>query len=611
MDDQTYESLKTEIYSLYDAEMIEWTHALLYEKIKLVLKGYFNVQRTQLLYAEHQQLISYQNHHGLPFSIIDSFIKEEDFEPKMQWLYEMYEHQYDDVLAYREGEQVLVVILLQSTEQWIAFKKEERYQEFSRMFFQACRFITKLMKMQNRETNYRKLYEVTKAFNATMESKEILDLVMRTIKERFPNMRVDLLLSHEQKEHVTSYRLFDYLNERQLTIEAFLSGEMTIDEGRLPTRVVRNVPIKGKQGIYGILQICSSKSYVYSELEIEFIQMVAQSAGNALENASLYNQSSNLIDDLQLVNETSKRLNDNLGLREMIVFLKNQLVRAFHPTEYAFVFFEEGLLHILKESSPYFASERGERYLYQIGQRVIETNDAIFDADFDIDSSKVPEFQSLIAAPVISRGQVQGFVILLHQEKYAFSFEDFKLVRSLISHASLALSNILLREQLQELVDKDSLTKLYSRRYADKVIAQSLKYDECGVLLILDIDDFKKINDTHGHAIGDQVLVQAAKIVKSIVGEYGIASRWGGEEITVLLPAIDLSNGLKFADQILEQIPIKTTPKVTVSMGVMYWSKANQYTYKELFIFTDEALYEAKGTGKNKYVIYKPLQSDG
>lgn len=611
MDDQTYESLKTEIYSLYDVEMIDWTHILLYEKINMVLKNYFNVQRTQLLYAEHQQLVSYQTYNNLPCSILDSRIKEEEFNQKMQWLYDMYNHQYDDVLAYREEEQILALILLQSTNQWTEFKKTEQYNEFRRMFFRACNFITKLMKMQNRESNYRKLYEVTKAFNATMESKEILDIVMQTIKERFPNMSVDLLLSHEQKEQVTSYRLFDYLNERQLTIEAFLSGEMTIDTGRLPTRVVRNVPIKGKQGIYGILQICSSEHYVYSELEIEFIQMVAQSAGNALENASLYNQSSNLINDLQLVNETSKRLNDNLELHEMIIFLKNQLVRAFKPTEYAFVFFEEGLLHILKESSPYFASEWGERYLYQIGQKIIETNDAIFDADFDIDSSKVPEFQSLIAAPVVSRGQVQGFVILLHREKYAFSFEDFKLVRSLISHASLAVSNILLREQLQELVDKDSLTKLYSRRYADKVIAQSLKYDECGVLLILDIDDFKKVNDIHGHAIGDQVLVQVANIVKSIVGEYGVASRWGGEEITVLLPAIDLESGLRYANEILEQIPVSTNPQVTVSMGVMHWSEANQYTYKELFIFTDEALYEAKETGKNKYVIYKPLQSNG
>lgn len=611
MDDQTYESLKTEIYSLYDVEMIDWTHILLYEKINMVLKNYFNVQRTQLLYAEHQQLVSYQTYNNLPCSILDSRIKEEEFDRKMQWLYDMYDHQYDDVLAYREEDQILTLILLQSTDQWTEFKKTEQYHEFSRMFFRACNFITKLMKMQNRESNYRKLYEVTKAFNATMESKEILDIVMQTIKERFPNMSVDLLLSHEQKEQVTSYRLFDYLNERQLTIDAFLSGEMTIDTGWLPTRVVRNVPIKGKQGIYGILQICSSEHYVYSELEIEFIQMVAQSAGNALENASLYNQSSNLINDLQLVNETSKRLNDNLELHEMIIFLKDQLVRAFKPTEYAFVFFEEGLLHILKESSPYFASEWGERYLYQIGQKIIETNDAIFDADFDIDSSKVPEFQSLIAAPVISRGQVQGFVILLHREKYAFSFEDFKLVRSLISHASLAVSNILLREQLQELVDKDSLTKLYSRRYADKVIAQSLKYDECGVLLILDIDDFKKVNDTHGHAIGDQVLVQVATIVKSIVGEYGVASRWGGEEITVLLPAIDLESGLRYANEILEQIPVSTNPQVTVSMGVMHWSEANQYTYKELFIFTDEALYEAKETGKNKYVIYKPLQSNG
>src|SRR5690606_19598085 len=145
-------------------------------------------------------------------------------------------------------------------------------------------------------------------------------------------------------------------------------------------------------------------------------------------------------------------------------------------------------------------------------------------------------FKSLVALPINNGGEMIGFVMLLHREEYYFSFDSFKLMRSLIGYSSLAISNIMLRDQLQELVDKDHLTKLFTRSYLDEVVTSTIENEEAGVFLLMDVDNFKHVNDTYGHATGDMVLQQISVYVLSIVNNRGIASRWGGEEIAIFIP---------------------------------------------------------------------------
>ena len=137
--------------------------------------------------------------------------------------------------------------------------------------------------------------------------------------------------------------------------------------------------MNGKQGIYGILQFTTSSNYQFLETEQEHIKMIAHSAGNSLENASLYNQSTRLVADLQLVNEVSRRLNDNLEFDEMVNFLQKQVVAAFRPMEHAFVFIREGKLHVLNQSSGYFDTIEGKDLLYRMSQNIIETKESIFE----------------------------------------------------------------------------------------------------------------------------------------------------------------------------------------------------------------------------------------
>nr|WP_255457386.1 GGDEF domain-containing protein [Sporosarcina sp. JAI121] len=162
----------------------------------------------------------------------------------------------------------------------------------------------------------------------------------------------------------------------------------------------------------------------------------------------------------------------------------------------------------------------------------------------------------------------------------------------------------MLRDQLQELVDKDQLTKLYTRSYVDEIIEKSIINDEAGVFVLLDVDDFKKVNDTYGHVMGDEVLKQIAATILSEVSGKGVAGRWGGEEIAIFLPSANYNEGAEFTERLLTLIPTVTEPQVTVSIGMRNWTKKRELTYNELFHYTDKALYKAKKNGKNQVVIH-------
>ena len=189
-----------------------------------------------------------------------------------------------------------------------------------------------------------------------------MELLKRS-KNHFRPFEIELLLSHDQNERQHTYKLFDYMNERPSAIDAFVSGEVTMEQIPETCSKLINAPIKGRQGIYGVLQIHAPIDF--SILQVRKIHsMVANTAGNALENASLYEQSHRVIENLQLVNETSRKLNSNMHFDEMLSFLKQQFIKAFTPEEIAFCFYDEnGNYDISPLSTDVFHTATGQTYI--------------------------------------------------------------------------------------------------------------------------------------------------------------------------------------------------------------------------------------------------------
>lgn len=512
----------------------------------------------------------------------------------------------DDSLIIRDVHLApLAALLFAASEKWHAFALTPHLKALKKVFGTFIGQAVQMHQILEKEKTYRHLFEVAELFNSTMESDVILDGLIEAVSGSFPAYEVHLLLSNEQKGKTNEYRLFDYANERASAVDAFLSGDLTIENAADISSSLMNAPIRGRQGIYGVLQIIAPKGTEFTVSQKSFIRSMASGAGNALENASLYDQSHRLVDDLRLVNEASRELNSNLDLDEMIAFLKDQFMKAFRPHEMAFVFYEEKRSYSISPSSTaLFKEDAGEKYIDAVSGRFSRGEEAVFDANTNRHTVDKDEFRSLVALPINNGGEMIGFVILMHREEYFFSFDSFKLMRSLIGHSSLAISNIMLRDQLQELVNKDHLTKLFTRSYLDGIVTSTIEKEESGVFLLMDVDDFKLVNDSYGHTTGDLVLQQISTFILSIVEGKGIASRWGGEEIAVFMPTATVEEGLDFARQLVKGIPETTDPGVTVSIGLSGWSPDDVKSYKELFQTTDRALYHAKNYGKNRFVLH-------
>ncbi len=503
----------------------------------------------------------------------------------------------DMVLFQAEGNNPIGVLLVEATESWTDFMTSDYGEKCIEILSQVLQMMRDNLDVKINEDQYRKLYNMTDLFHSTMDIDLILENVLKNIRDNFPEFNVELILSNDQDRHTTiDIKLFDYLSERPTTIEAFVSGELTTELASDLNCRLLNAPIKGRQAIYGILQVSAPTTYLFSTTEKDFVRMLAQASGNALENAKLYHQSHRLVSDLQLINETSHRLNMRIDIHEMLLFLQKQLLKSFQPMEVCFAFKKDDTFEVAGASTSLFSSEEGQTYIKHVEQHFTQTNDPLFIADFSRLTSKQIDYRSIMAIPILMEEKINGFSIVLHKEPYFFSFDSFKLMQSLIHHSSLAIANSILRTQLQEMVDLDHLTKLYARSYLDHFVEKSLEYDQSGMFLL--------INDTYGHQVGDKILMQIAVQLKETIGSRGICARWGGEEMSIYVPNISEKEALELASAIVEVIPSATDPQVTISAGLITWNDQDRPAFQSVFLHADTALYEAKNSGKNRFCIH-------
>lgn len=169
------------------------------------------------------------------------------------------------------------------------------------------------------------------------------------------------------------------------------------------------------------------------------------------------------------------------------------------------------------------------------------------------------------------------------------------------------------RQQLQRELLTDELTQLYNRRALAQHAPKEEKFARNAnshiSVLMIDIDDFKPVNDKYGHAVGDHLLQHISALFKQKINKHGEVYRWGGEEFVVLLPITGLFEANQLANKLINKVSEHTfdikqllTLKVTVSIGVAQWLPQESIS-KETLERADKALYRAKSAGKNSVVV--------
>lgn len=166
-----------------------------------------------------------------------------------------------------------------------------------------------------------------------------------------------------------------------------------------------------------------------------------------------------------------------------------------------------------------------------------------------------------------------------------------------------------LEELLRTMATTDVLTGLYNRRFLDEAMAtefhRALRTRSSLSVIMIDVDHFKKFNDTHGHDQGDRVLKSVAQAIRAALRKYDLPCRYGGEEFLAILPNTDGEGALSFAERVRVSIETMTVDgmKVTASLGVATFPQVVVDTPADLIERADAALYRAKETGRNRVVV--------
>jgi diguanylate cyclase (GGDEF)-like protein len=217
---------------------------------------------------------------------------------------------------------------------------------------------------------------------------------------------------------------------------------------------------------------------------------------------------------------------------------------------------------------------------------------------------------------------VKAFIVLLSDAKGGKKFtpKRIKHVSFIAKEAILAFENLEEYLGAKELAYIDDLTNLYNTRYLNHILDREIKrakrFKKTLVVLFIDLDEFKNVNDTHGHLAGGKVLVEMANILTSSVREIDTIIRYGGDEYIILLSDTEISGGKLVAERIRKAIEDYTflkkdglNIKLTSCIGIAAYPK-HATTKKELIHIADMAMYECKGTTKNAiYVATKHLKN--
>lgn len=231
--------------------------------------------------------------------------------------------------------------------------------------------------------------------------------------------------------------------------------------------------------------------------------------------------------------------------------------------------------------------------------------------------------QSAALLPLMRNNQLIGTLLLLSRDVKRYQTGiGTTFLQKLSAMTAVAIENCLNQQRIKEIGYQDPLTQAYNRRYFDlrftDEIERSLRQGDNLACMFLDVDFFKKVNDTYGHHVGDLVLTQLVNLIKEQVRACDIVARYGGEEFAVVLPAVSLSKATEIAQRLRHAVEVdsrlacgKGGLNITVSIGLEILSAINDKSLNTdqigclLLQNADQALYQAKESGRNQVVIFK------
>ncbi|KGM98122.1 histidine kinase [Clostridium novyi A str. 4552] len=310
--------------------------------------------------------------------------------------------------------------------------------------------------------------------------------------------------------------------------------------------------------------------------------------------------------------EISKYINTSLSNENLIPMINDMIIGILGATYSSIYIVEDGDLKIKATNI--------ENLNYDFYND--EEYKELFNGKYFIINSKKPlikkdvlknDIHSLIGVPIYLREKFIGYIVVKHTLNNFFSHDHINFILTIANQIAIALENNSLYNKIREIAIRDPLIGIYNRKHFFYIVEKKIKEDKNRkrfAIVMMDIDDFKNVNDKYGHQVGDEVLKKTGKIIVGNLNKCDIVGRYGGEEIIMYVSNF---NSKEEVYNVIDSIRKKISKNiimhegmevsVTASFGIGYYMDDGK-TLSSVISVADNRLYSAKETKKNR-VVYK------
>ena len=322
---------------------------------------------------------------------------------------------------------------------------------------------------------------------------------------------------------------------------------------------------------------------------------------------------------LRALNEISKHIGESLDIDKTLTVIISQIASLINCSRITIMLLDPERQYLTIKAAKGFPEEGAAKVRVKVGEGISGYVAAQGEPVFITNIEEDPRFKkmnseqyfakSLISVPLKIREEVIGVVNVNNKlDNELFTIDDCDILMTISYNAAIAIENSRRFEEAKSLAIKDALTGLYNQAYFWRVFdmetERTKRYKNPLCLVIIDVDNFKNVNDTYGHQKGDMVLAEIGQVLSQSIRKLDILFRYGGDEFIVLLTETDIEGARMISERLRAKIedhcfltPALNNLKITFSLGGSQYKK--EMSQKNFFENADKVLYQAKQKGKN------------